>query len=145
MPNTYLLLIKNSKDVEIKVGSLGEIKFSKGWFCYVGSSRTSNFSRLTRHSKVSIGENSTRHWHIDYLNGYKTTTIEMAYISTDKKECKIAEKMKRFVSVNEFGCSDCKCDSHLFYSEDKEELKETCEEISMASSVPDEEGIINLD
>lgn len=141
MPNTYLLLIKNSKDTKIEVGSIGELKFDEGWFCYVGSSRTSSFSRLTRHSKVSTGQNSTNHWHIDYLNGHRRTNIKKAYISTKKQECEVAKEMDKFVGINNFGCSDCKCDSHLFYSDDEEELEQKCEEISMESFVP-EDGII---
>lgn len=144
MVNTYILLIRNNADVRIDVGSIGETKFRKGWYGYVGSSRSSDFTRLTRHSEVSTGQNDTRHWHIDYLNGHINTDIERAYTSTNKGECETAEEMDKLMSIEDFGCSDCDCDSHLFYTEVLEDLRKICEDISMDEFEPDD-GIIQVD
>ena len=41
--------------------------------------------------------------------------------SSSKKECLIAERFnERFELVEGFGCSDCKCKSHLFFNKEKE-------------------------
>ncbi|OYV11184.1 MAG: hypothetical protein CG445_1163 [Methanosaeta sp. ASM2] len=40
-------------------------------------------------------------------------------------ECRIARAIgERLVSVPRFGCSDCRCASHLHYSEMEEEMRE---------------------
>jgi Uri superfamily endonuclease len=42
-------------------------------------------------------------------------------------ECEVAEIIaEKGVGVDNFGCSDCKCHSHLFYFEKLEYLKKYC-------------------
>ncbi|NIT57694.1 MAG: DUF123 domain-containing protein, partial [Aliifodinibius sp.] len=53
--------------IKIRIGSLGFIDFMKGYYVYVGSALTGLEQRITRHFKVSKGEHSVTHWHIDYL------------------------------------------------------------------------------
>jgi len=62
------------------------------------------------------------HWHIDFLLKSEFTTIIKIYLipSTQKLECEIAKFLFNLCDnfIERFGCSDCKCDSHLFYFKD---------------------------
>ncbi|MCD6590442.1 MAG: GIY-YIG nuclease family protein, partial [Candidatus Aenigmarchaeota archaeon] len=60
---SYILILKLDENKEIKIGSLGNIKFKKGYYMYVGSAKNS-IKRIERHFKV---EKKLR-WHIDYLS-----------------------------------------------------------------------------
>ena len=108
-----MLLIRLDVGHNIQAGKLGRLRFRRGYYAYTGSAMNGIESRILRH----LRSNKKTHWHIDYLLK-KGKIIEIHCFSYDKKEeCRIAEKFqKRFPSVPGFGCSDCKCSSHLFYS-----------------------------
>lgn len=112
MKGTYVLLARLDKDREIGIGSLGSIKFRKGFYAYVGSGQGSLEKRVGRHFSAE----KKRHWHIDYF--LEKAGIEKAiFWESGREECELAERMaERFGSVRKFGCSDCGCGSHLFYS-----------------------------
>lgn len=129
MPNTYVLVIQCHGEVNLEVGSLGDISFQEGLYCYVGSSRNNSFSRLERHTEISENIKTTRHWHIDYLNGDSDTDIIEAYTSNSLEECEVASKFEEFENVAEFGCSDCQCDSHLFYADNLEKIEELLNDV----------------
>ena len=117
---TYCLCIENHQDQIIQIGALGRIDFKKGWYVYIGSALNSLIPRLERHIRMSHGEHHVFHWHIDYLLREKSVEIESIYITeTDEHlECMIAEKVSEHgEAVSRFGCSDCKCSSHLYYVE----------------------------
>lgn len=114
---TYCLCINNNKDQTIKIGALGEIAFDKGGYVYVGSALNSLLPRLERHLKTSRGEHHVTHWHIDYFLKENAVSIESIYTieTTEHLECDIAEKVsKHGESIPRFGCSDCRCNSHLY-------------------------------
>jgi Uri superfamily endonuclease len=114
---TYVLLIKLEKDRRITVGELGEISFRKGCYAYVGSARRNMGKRLERHQR----REKKLHWHIDYL--LKESRITRIFVS-DGEECEIARALAPVLeSVPRFGCSDCSCGSHLFYSGDPMEVE----------------------
>lgn len=117
MKGSYCLIINLKKDTKIKIGKkLGVINFKKGCYVYVGSAMNSLESRVKRH----LSDNKKKHWHIDYLLLNKNTEIEKVYTkeSNEKLECKIANKIiENQDSIANFGCSDCKCQSHLIYFE----------------------------
>ena len=108
------MVIELKKDSLIKIGALGRIKFKKGLYCYVGSALNNLEKRVQRH----LSKKKKLHWHIDYFLMNKNTSIKKVFykLSNKREECKIA----RFVlknsisSIENFGCSDCKCKSHLF-------------------------------
>ncbi len=122
MKGAYVLLIELKRGREISIGSLGCVRFRKGFYAYVGSAMGGIESRMLRHLRTS----KKRYWHIDYLlkDG---KIIEIMCISSDRKEeCIIADKFRlRHVFVPGFGCSDCCCPSHLFYSPNLGDLKTT--------------------
>ena len=117
MKGSYCLIINVKKDTKIKIGKkLGDINFKKGYYVYVGSAMNSLEARVKRH----LSDNKKKHWHIDYLLLNKNTEIKKVYTkeSNEKLECKIAEKIiENEDSIANFGCSDCKCRSHLIYFE----------------------------
>ena len=125
---SYCLCIKIDKDSEIKIGSLGLIKFPKGRYVYVGSALNSLIPRLGRHLQTSRGEGRVAHWHIDYLLREPGVEIESIY-ATDwavRMECEIAAHIaEKGEPVSRFGCSDCNCVSHLYHVKSFGFVKET--------------------
>jgi len=130
---SYILIIQLKKDKNLKIGSLGKIKFKKGYYAYVGSGMNNLQKRIERHLNF---KRKKLHWHIDYLlknreNGNLVVRGVYFKISKVKEECKIAEKLsKNFSSIENFGSSDCKCKSHLFYSKNfmnlEKKIKSIC-------------------
>ncbi|MEF8879166.1 MAG: GIY-YIG nuclease family protein [Candidatus Thermoplasmatota archaeon] len=114
MEGSYVLVIKNSKSQNIQIGKLSEIFFKKGFYAYVGSALNGVEERVERHLKSS--DEKKLHWHIDYLLD-ETEIVEVFCKESEyKEECKIANCFKeRLKPISGFGCSDCSCDSHLFY------------------------------
>ncbi len=108
---SYVLLVYLDQEKVIKIGSLGEIIFNKGWYVYVGSALYSIEKRIQRH----IAKEKKLHWHIDYLLKYADVFCTFYKESTSQEECMIADAFQqRFKSIPHFGCSDCHCPSHLF-------------------------------
>jgi len=109
----YILLIKVKKPISVRIGALGKLKFEKGLYAYVGSAQNNLEKRILRHKT----ENKKLRWHIDYLLSNKYVKIVKVFYKKAGKEeeCKTARKLSRteFLIPN-FGCSDCKCESHLF-------------------------------
>jgi len=115
MKGAYLLIINVNKPTTIRVGKLGKIKF-QGDYVYVGSAMTGLDKRIARHLKKS--EEKKKFWHIDYLLASKNTRIikVIKKPSLKKQECLIAREISKKAKeqIKGFGCSDCKCKSHLF-------------------------------
>ena len=112
----YFIILKLSKPKIINVGSLGKIKFEKGYYIYTGSAKKNLVKRIKRHR--STGKKTF--WHIDYLREKAEFITDLPIRTSDDIECSLARDMKN-ISVEEvsgFGCSDCKCSSHLFRMKD---------------------------
>ena len=115
---SYILIINNSCQQRIRVGALGELQFKKGYYFYVGSALHRRLlSRVSRHTKPKDKKKS--HWHIDYLLNAPGTKIHKVILipSNTKEECQVAHEIAEFSDggIAKFGCSDCNCESHLFY------------------------------
>jgi Uri superfamily endonuclease len=122
---TYCLIIKLSQKSRIKIGKLWEIDFKKGYYVYIGSALNSIDSRIKRH----LSKEKKLFWHIDYLLNSPNSALEEVILerSPEKWECNVAmEISKKGIHTNRFGCSDCKCSSHLFYFKNKESAKNAC-------------------
>ncbi len=114
----YILILRLSNDTDITVGKLGALKFKTGFYAYAGSALgTGGFKRVTRHFNVASGRNQVRKWHIDHLLPH-SEVICAVLITTDKPiECLAAKDLaKSFKEIPGFGCTDCTCRSHLFFS-----------------------------
>jgi len=127
----YCLIIKLSRSTKIKVGSLGKIDFLKGVYLYSGSAMNGLTNRINRHRK----KQKKLFWHIDYLlNSRYAKIIFVIPIKTDKRlECILNRMVSQFpdaTPVKGFGCSDCKCETHLFYFKEKD-FKQTIKEIKL--------------
>ena len=121
MKGSYILLIKVDLMHNIKVGKLGIIDFMPGFYAYVGSAQNNLEKRIERH----LRKKKRIFWHIDYLLE-KAEILDIFQVESPQKlECAIAEKLsKQFQSVPNFGSSDCRCGSHLFYHESRKVLKD---------------------
>ena len=113
MKGIYCLIIEIKKCINKKIGKLGNIDFNKGSYIYVGSAQNGIEKRVKRHFK----KKKKKYWHVDYLLDDKNVKIEkyLCKKGSKKEECKIAKFLASFGDIIQgFGCSDCKCISHLF-------------------------------
>jgi len=119
-----------ANDKKISVGKLEKIKFSRGYYLYVGSALNGLEQRIKRH----IRNQKKMYWHIDYLL-QNAKIVDIFYKESERKEeCKIAQKFNQYVSlVPGFGCSDCRCKSHLFYGS-KKEIIDVIEKLQMKNA-----------
>jgi len=123
----YVLLLQLKDKRTLVIGALGEYHFQSGFYAYVGSALgPGGFKRILRHIGVSKGDNKVRKWHIDYLSSVSTIIEAHKVFTHERLECAIATLMLNDLgrsSMRGFGSSDCKCRSHLFYSEKLAEIK----------------------
>ena len=115
---TYVLVITLGSDMEITVGALGTLSFSKGTYCYVGSAMGGLDQRLKRH----LSKEKKLKWHIDYLTTVADDRRAMISYPDFIPECELAEMAGRSGMVPShkgFGCSDCKCHTHLFQASER--------------------------
>lgn len=119
MKGSYILLIELENDKEIQISKLGDIFFKKGFYVYIGSALNGLEQRITRH----LRDDKKNHWHLDYL--LRSAKVNSVYYkeNNQKEECKIAKSFSKLKPVSGFGCSDCKCKSHLFYGSKNEIIK----------------------
>ena len=76
-----------------------------------------------------MSHNKKLFWHVDYLLESSNTRIgEIVFVVDENKwECALASEIsKQGVEVGGFGCSDCKCSSHLFYFDGLKESTAVC-------------------
>ncbi len=125
---TYVLILELTGGITVTIGALGEYEFKSGYYAYVGSALgSSGFTRVLRHIRVSEGSNQTRKWHIDYLSSVSKIIQVYKVFTLERVECTISTAIFNNLGVSSmkgFGCSDCKCGSHLYYSENLAEIKE---------------------
>jgi Uri superfamily endonuclease len=112
MKGSYLLLIKINKDIYISIGKLGNKLFKKGYYVYIGSALNNIEKRIIRHQN----EKKKIFWHIDYLLAHAKSIKAFYKENNYREECNIVNQIeKSLIPIIGFGCSDCKCKSHLFY------------------------------
>lgn len=112
MKGSYLLLIKLNEDEHIRFGIKNNYFFKKGYYIYVGSALNNLEKRIERHLKII----KKKYWHIDYFLDYGNITNIYYKENNYKEECHISKLLKEiFLPISNFGSSDCKCRTHLFY------------------------------
>jgi sugar fermentation stimulation protein A len=112
MKSDYLLVLYLENDTDIQVGSIGNIHFQEGTYIYTGSARSGLWRRVKRH----LGRPEKKRWHIDHLTSISIRKAVWWRAHREDGECLAAELLgKEFSSIIGFGCSDCRCGSHLFY------------------------------
>lgn len=130
---SYVLLIRLTGEQVIATGNLADIRFSPGFYAYVGSALNGLRPRLLRH----LSGEKKRHWHIDYL-------LERAFIidiavhkAESRSECAIAGTLSTaFDTIPGFGSSDCLCRSHLFYTMSETGLRQGIENAVSSLKTP---------
>ncbi|ADJ26199.1 protein of unknown function DUF123 [Dehalogenimonas lykanthroporepellens BL-DC-9] len=84
-----------------------------GYYTYIGSAMSGLEARINRH----LRPNKRKHWHIDYLLERSVIfTIVCAKIDV-RLECAVADGLAGLPGVSGFGATDCRCRSHLFFSD----------------------------
>jgi len=116
-PGTYIVVIDNDRSAQLTCGRLGSIDFAVGRYFYIGSAFGPGGirARVGRHARTD----KKTHWHIDYLTF--VARVRGAWICYEpvRHEHDWAGQFaatNAFGAIPGFGCSDCNCPSHLFFS-----------------------------
>ena len=114
---TYVMILHLPEEKKIEVGSLGEFRFTKGYYAYVGSAFGTGGlkQRISHHIKPT----KNPHWHIDYLRSH-AEPVEIWFTNSIMKLEHTWAKILTYMPggnffLTGFGSSDCKCVSHLYY------------------------------
>ena len=119
MKGTYVLIVELAVAKTLRFGKHREFRFEKGYYAYTGSALSGLEQRLARHLRA---EKKT-FWHIDSLLADAAVRTVIYAESSRRRECAIAAALSEsFSPVPGFGCGDCCCPSHLFFSEDRDSL-----------------------
>ncbi|NTU99809.1 MAG: GIY-YIG nuclease family protein [Methanoregulaceae archaeon] len=114
---SYCLILAGGKSC-IRIGSLGETCFHQGWYVYCGSAQgPGGLARVRRHIRVSKRGVPSPTWHIDYLLSSPEFHLEAVVCVPGRDpetECHVASSLSGRPFFG-FGCSDCRCHSHLFF------------------------------
>lgn len=115
-PGTYALILRSDSNASVQVGRWGRIALTLGYYIYVGSAFGPGGvkARVSRHWRMG----KRVHWHIDYLRDFVTPTVVWVSYEPEHLEHQWAQVLCETEGINStvgFGCSDCKCDSHLFH------------------------------
>ncbi len=128
-----MLIIRLHGDTHLKVGALGELTFKRGWYTYVGSAQKNFTQRIQRHFR----REKRKFCHIDYLlDAEAAEIVKVLFKETNKtEECAVAKVIaERGESINGFGCSNCRCVSHLFRIADYGFLQDSMQALNLKSS-----------
>jgi len=116
-PGTYALILKSQSNEILQAGRWGQLNLRPGYYIYIGSAFGPGGvkARVSRHLRAD----NRKHWHIDYLRE-RVTPLEV-WVSYDAKHfehewAKILLDWPETTPVQGFGCSDCRCSSHLFFT-----------------------------
>ena len=125
MKGCYCLIIYLNDEKTIPIGKkLGKINFNEGYYVYVGSAMNSLSARINRH----LSDEKKFHWHIDYLLKNADITDVIYAESTEKIERDLSQYLTTKTNgIKDFGCSDCNCESHLYYFKNRKEAIENVE------------------
>ena len=104
---TYALVFELMSEVATPLGTL------EGPYCYIGSAFGPGGleARIRRHLK----RRKPIKWHIDYLTSSAGFRFLCAFSHPGRVECDTAQALSLVLEGEpRFGCSDCRCRSHLF-------------------------------
>jgi len=116
-PGTYALILQSHSNETIQIGRWGQLNLQPGHYIYIGSaSRPGGVqARVSRH----LHKNKRKHWHIDYLREHITPLevwISYAAEYLEHEWVGILSEISELIPIQGFGCSDCRCFSHLFFT-----------------------------
>ena len=111
---TYILVLENRSIKRIEVGKLGQVRFCKGYYVYVGSGMNGVDRRVARHYR----DRKRFHWHIDYITpSHMPITGSYTIRRSSNLEELIAKRCEKISHgiIDGFGSSDSSRRSHLFF------------------------------
>jgi sugar fermentation stimulation protein A len=109
---SYILILRLREESTIAIGGLGEIRFRKGYYLYVGSARRNLSPCVERHRRMR----KRLFWHVDFLCAVAEFHFAVPIRTQDVLECAIARAVSEIAEweIPGFGSSDCLCSSHLY-------------------------------
>ena len=111
MKGVYAVFFRVKQEKSIEIGALGEKDFRPGIYVYVGSAMNSIEKRVERH----FSGDKKLHWHIDYFSLEAEPIYWLAFPVGSDFECVLSRCAKeKGEAVENFGASDCDCNSHLY-------------------------------
>lgn len=124
VPGTYALLLLSERAEAMAIGLLGNLRLQPGYYVYVGSALGPGGlrARLAHHTRPA----ERPRWHIDYLRAF--ANLEQVWFCYDRSRRehswarRIGSEPGASVPIAGFGASDCDCDSHLFFFEQRPRL-----------------------
>jgi Uri superfamily endonuclease len=122
LKGVYVIIASLPQPAIIQPGDRRKMfRLDRAFYAYVGSALNGLEARIARHLSAS----KKHHWHIDYLLDRADVCTAIYAETGAKEECLIAWALSRNLpSVPHFGCSDCSCSSHLFFTASYQELRE---------------------
>lgn len=139
MKGVYILILRLDESRDIRVGKLGRLRFRRGYYAYVGSAQGSGGEkRVIRHFNMAHRKNAPRKWHIDYLLPHSEAICAVFSETDEDLECIVAKIIGDFSEgIEGFGCTDCSCESHLFFTGKNiiGEVTRACEGVSGNESI----------
>jgi Uri superfamily endonuclease len=117
MKGTYALMLHLPSNQTFQVGRLGTYGFDSGFYIYVGSAFGPG--GLAARLKHHLRKTDRPHWHIDCLR-YRSVLKEIWFSKSEERGehlwASVINKMTgAFIPVKNFGSTDCRCPSHLFF------------------------------
>ena len=114
-PGSYALVLRNHSAARIQIGRWRNICFAAGYYIYLGSALGPGGvrARVSRHCR----QKKINHWHIDYLSQFARPIGAFYSHQPNRLEHQWAQALRgtnSLSAVTGFGCSDCRCHSHLF-------------------------------
>jgi Uri superfamily endonuclease len=112
-----MLILQSDRYAGTRIGRHGWLDIRPGFYTYVGSALGPGGvrSRVSRHCRTG----KSRHWHIDYLREHTSPVALWCSYGTTRLEhrwANVLQVMADTVPIAGFGCSDCACTTHLFFS-----------------------------
>ncbi len=120
---TYALILQSRQETKVQIGRWRQIDVEQGYYVYVGSAFGPGGvrSRVARHYR----SDKPLRWHIDYLREHLMPLAAWYSHEPDRLEHRWAHvfsTMGDMVPIEGFGCSDCKCHTHLFRTSEPPDL-----------------------
>ena len=113
----YVVVCRLKEGRSLAVGALGEHVFPAGYYLYVGSAMANLDRRVARH----LRRKKPLRWHIDFLTTQADERWALPIRASRREECEVARTLAALFAPGPapgFGSSDCRCETHLFYSAD---------------------------
>ena len=114
---TYALILRSHSKGIVQVGRWRQIELQQGYYVYIGSAFGPGGvkARVLRHCR----RKKSRHWHLDYLQEFMCPVFAWYSHRTRRLEhewAQVLHEMSCMSAIQGFGCSDCRCYSHLFHT-----------------------------